>query len=232
MPKIPKCPEDLPSELRRYARELSEAWLRSDLRPKFEIRVARDWDELIRDWVSDDTMPLYIRKHRNNRGSLIEHNSGRMLIPTDNSVAHWCSVRAFECTVPSLQDIEAWQGADEIPIAYALGGAEGAEARYRCTISVLRQSLNDLGWSVRHIEPVGILPQRTQIEEIPIECLKEHFVRLLSPSNMFLVPKIWAGLGELPEMLEVARRFAPRGELIRLTAPRPTQLPQAVQSER
>lgn len=213
MPKIPKCPEDLPSELRRYARELSEAWLRSDLRPKFEIRVARDWDELIRDWVSDDTMPLYIRKGQAQRGSLIKHESGRTLIPTDNSVAQWCFALAYEGTVPSLQDIRARQKADGVPIAHALKRAERKLAKYHCTIGrALKPSLNDCGWKVCHIKCVGILPQRTQIEEIPIDCLKEHFVRLLSPSNMFLVPKAWAGIGELPEMIEAARRFALGGE--------------------
>lgn len=210
---IPRCPEELPAELRRYARELSEAWLRSGLRPVVKIGVARAWDELVQGWVNEPTMPLYIRKSQNNRGSLIEHNSGRILIPTDNSVAQWCFALAYERTVPSLQGIRAWQEADGVPIAQALKRAERELATYHCTIGrALDPSLNDSGWKVCHINRVGILPQRTQIEEIPIDCLKKHFVRLLSPSNMFLVPKAWAGLGELPEMLEAARLFALGGE--------------------
>lgn len=213
LPRIPECPEELPADLQQRMRELSEAWLRSDLRPIVESGVARAWDELVQDWVNDPTMPIYIRKSQNNRGSLVEHESGRMLIPADNSVAQWCAKLAYEGTVPSLQNIEEWQSAepDQIPIAQALRRAERDRARYRCTISVLRPSLNDRGWKICHINPVGILPQKTQIGEIPIDCLEKHFVRLLSPSNIFLVPKTWAGLGELPEMLETARRFALEG---------------------
>jgi len=136
-----------------------------------------------------------------------------MLIPTDNSVAQWCFALAYEGTVPSLQDIDERRGADKIPIAYALKRTEREQAKYKCTIGkVLKPSINDCGWRACHIKHVGILPKRTPIPEISIDCLKEHFVRFLSPSNIFLVPKAWAGLGELPEMLEVARRFALEGE--------------------
>lgn len=212
LPRIPKCPEELPVELQQRMRDLSEAWLRSDLRPVVESGVARTWDELVQDWVNEPTMPLYIRKSQSNRGSLIKHESGRMLIPTDNSVAQWCFALAYRGTVPRLQDVETWRSEDRIPIAHVLKTTERRVAEYHCTIGrALKPSLNDCGWKVCHIEPVGIRP-KTPLPEISIDCLKEHFVRLLSPSNMFLVPKAWAGLGELPEMIEVAKRFTLEGE--------------------
>jgi len=211
--KIPKCPEELQAELRQLVQDLSEAWLRSELRPVIESGVAHAWDQLIRDWVNEPTMPLYKRKSQNNRGSLIKHESGRTLIPTDNSVAQRCFALAYGGTTPKQQDIEAWWKSDKIPIAHALKSAERKQAKYQCTIGrALKPSLNGCGWKICHIEPVKIRPQRTQLCEIPIDHLEAHFVRLLSPSNMFLVPKAWAGLGELPEMIEAARRFALEGE--------------------
>jgi len=213
LPKIPECPEELPAEFRQRMRDLSDGWMRSGLRPVVESGVARAWDQLIRDWVNEPTMPLYIRKNQNNRGSLIKHESGRMLIPTDNSVAQWSAKLAYGGTTPKLQDIEAWWKSDKIPIAHALKSAERKQAKYQCTIGrALKPSLNGCGWKICHIEPVKIRPQRTQLCEILIDHFEAHFVRLLSPSNMFLVPKTWAGLGELPEMLEAARRFALEGE--------------------
>ncbi|WP_147444353.1 MULTISPECIES: hypothetical protein [Corallococcus] len=37
--------------------------------------------------------------------------------------------------------------------------------------------------------------------------LEEHLRHLLSPSNHFAVPKAWAGLGEIPEVIEVIRTY-------------------------
>ena len=66
-------------------------------------------------------------------------------------------------------------------------------------------NLNTLGWKVCHIEPVGMRKQGA-MAEFPLAELKSHMRRFLSVGNMFLVPKTHAGLGELPEVLEVFKR--------------------------
>ena len=41
--------------------------------------------------------------------------------------------------------------------------------------------------------------------EAPIASIEDHFRRLLAPDNLFVVPKVWSGLGEMPEMIAAAR---------------------------
>ena len=72
-------------------------------------------------------------------------------------------------------------------------------------------NLNQLGYTVRHITHVGLrrvpLQERTEIE------LVVHSLLFLSPVNMFVVPKEYAGLSELPEFIDEmddARAFAAR----------------------
>ena len=64
---------------------------------------------------------------------------------------------------------------------------------------------NSSGWKLCHIEPVG-LGRRGETVELPLNEIEDHFRRLMSPRNMFVVPKNRSGLGELPEMLEAVRR--------------------------
>lgn len=102
---------------------------------------------------------------------------------------------------PSLSDIRGLMARDEIPVAMAFSRAERQAARYSCNRNAV--NLNTLGWKVCHIEPVGI-KSAGGITELPIEAVLEHFRRYLSPGNMFLVPKVWSGLGEMPEMIRAA----------------------------
>ena len=37
---------------------------------------------------------------------------------------------------------------------------------------------------------------------MPINLLKKHYIKMMSPTNMFLVPRAWAGVAEIPEVLE------------------------------
>lgn len=169
-------------------------------------------------------MPLHIRKADGNRGSVVVHDSGRQLVPVDNSVAHWAFALALCGAKPTLSDVRLWIGEDRIPVAMALAKAEQAQATYRRLMPTAPRragsadaieavvaggmrfappSLNALGWKVCHIEPVGI--GRGDIRSLRMDTLTDHFRRYLDPSNMFLVPKAWSGLGEMPEMIDAAR---------------------------
>jgi hypothetical protein len=95
---------------------------------------------------------------------------------------------------------------DQIPIAMALAAAEKADARYRCT----RQAIpgpNQLGWKVAHIVDVG-LGYTGSLEAMSLERISDHMKRFLSPGNMFLVPKEYAGVAETPEFLDTFRERA------------------------
>ncbi|HNC85082.1 MAG TPA: hypothetical protein PK999_18665, partial [Nitrospira sp.] len=90
-----------------------------------------------------------------------------------------------------------------IPVAMVVTAEMQARATYKCSRSCF-ETPNKLGWKVCHIEPVG-LHGRASITERPILELQGHFRRLLSPSNMFLVPLILAGLGEIPHFIKAVR---------------------------
>lgn len=205
---IPSCPTQLPDLLQAQARRLCEEWIASPLRPQPSKQVHVHWTALIRDWADASSLPLFMRKHRGDRGSEIPHASGRILVPVDNSAAHWSLAAALEGVQPALGDIEKALRNDEIPVALAFKAQERERARYRCMRH--RVSLNALGWKICHIDDVGF-GGRIDLAEAPIERLKDHFVRYMTPANMFVVPLVWSGLGEMPEMIEAARRALKAG---------------------
>jgi hypothetical protein len=68
---------------------------------------------------------------------------------------------------------------------------------------------NKAGWKVCHVERVG-LATALPLAELPEFQLREHFRRLMAPGNMFVIPKKYSGLGELPEFCdEIARLLEP-----------------------
>jgi hypothetical protein len=90
------------------------------------------------------------------------------------------------------------------PIYFAL--SERARIKYKATLSSCAVNLNQDGWKLCHINPVG-LGSRVPIQDLPIGQLENHFRLLLKPSNHFLVPKRWSGLGEIPEVIDEIRKY-------------------------
>jgi len=48
---------------------------------------------------------------------------------------------------------------------------------------------------------------KTSPEQLPLDMLISHCCFFLKPSNHFLVPGPWAGLGEVPEIIDEIRKF-------------------------
>jgi hypothetical protein len=207
--EVPRCPASLPDDIRAHMRALVTAWWSHDGWPRPSPEVLGAWDHLLEEWIESREMPLYIRKDLP-RGQRLTHSSGRPLVPVDNSVAQWAFGLALQGICPSPAEIRALQERDEIPVAMILKRSERSEASYRCTLG--GHSLNKRGWKLCHIDPVrlggkGDIALRAGAE------LEAHFRRLLSPSNMFLVPCRWAGLGEIPEIIEAASKHVAEGVL-------------------
>jgi hypothetical protein len=181
---------------------LGKFWTEHPNRPRPKSDVRGHWEKLIHDWAMDDSLPLYVRKNSDNRGSIVRHKSRRLIVPTDNSPARWAFVSACQGDKPSLREIKGMVRRDLIPVAIALSRKESRKARYRRNLSELRKaSPNSAGWKVAHIDHVGLKVSRSP-RELNIQTLKEHFVKLMSPSNMFAIPKKYSGLAELPEFYE------------------------------
>ncbi len=71
---------------------------------------------------------------------------------------------------------------------------------YGCTLGS-GDNVNKRGWKLCHIEDVG-LNTKMAIETLSLESLVKHFKLLMAPSNHFLIPLDWGGLGEVPEVIE------------------------------
>ncbi len=200
MPSLSRCPEQLPSDLSSLIMSFGNAWALHPSRPKVAPHIANNWSRLLEGWVLTEDMPLFVRKHSNNRGCVINHTSGRVLVPCDNSPAHWAYILATQGKCPCLNDIKTLLTNDSIPIAMIMKAIERPIAKYYCTLSQAF-NVNEYGWKLAHIESVG-LNTRTHISSIPIERLVAQFRFLMAPSNMFVVPLAWAGLAEIKAVIQ------------------------------
>jgi len=204
---IPQAPSVAPSSIRDGLVSAALAWYDDPQRPRVPADMIHTWDGLLEAWVNEPSLPLFVRKARDNRGhALIHTESGRVIVPTDNSPAHWSMALALCGTCPELDELHALVAADRIPVAMVIKAAEKIQARYKCT----RQSTagpNQKGWKVAHVADVG-LGYTDAITEIALNELKAHFIRFLSPRNMFLVPKEYAGVAETPEFIAAFRERA------------------------
>jgi hypothetical protein len=196
-----RCPDPLPSELTDCIAGFAKAWAASAARPKVSDVTRRGWTELLDAWVADEELPLLIRRGSAGRGRILKHDSGRDLVPTDNSPADWAFSLALDGEVPTVRDLRDWFISDLIPIAMVLTREEKQAARYRCTRQ--RVSLGTLGWKIAHVAEVGL--GRVSLSTMALGLLQSHCRSFLDPRNMFLVPLQWSGLGEVPEVIAAVR---------------------------
>ena len=198
------CPDNLGVELTDSINQVARLWLHSPLRPTLSPDVLNGWSILLQSWISDKSLPILVRTTKGAPGSIIKHSTGRALIPTDNSPAQWSFTLAERGFVPTIDDIRHGFSSDRIPIAMAIKQKHKPATKYFCNLATLKDNPNNRGWKVAHIESVG-LRQRGEFQEMHIADLEAHFVRLLSPSNMFVVPKKWAGFSEIEEVVALFR---------------------------
>jgi len=174
-------------------------WAHSDLCPCIEPQIEHSWSRLLDEWVADKNLPLLVRKSSLVRGSEVIHATGRKIVPCDNAPAQWSCNLAVQGLVPTLAEIKAWFLDDAIPVSFAHKAKEKERRKYHCTLG--KFSVNKAGWKLCHIKPVG-LNSRTPLNDVGISELRRAFVDLLSPTNYFLLPIQWGGLGEAQEFIE------------------------------
>ena len=203
MSPIPAAPLLAPPSIQRGLAIAAEAWWEDPVRPRLGEEILLRWAALLNAWSDAEDLPLVVRKARDNRGHSLRHESGRTIVPSDNSPAHWALALAFNDVCPSLDEVRAMWAGDTIPIAMVMKAIERPAATYRCTRQTV-EGPNAKGWKVAHIRDVG-LGYTCDIERLPLRVLRDHFSRFLSPANMFLVPKAYAGVAETPEFIEIFR---------------------------
>lgn len=210
MSPIPPCPKEFSDDLTLRVRQLAHAWANSPLRPRVSASIRHAWHQLLDAWIADDRLPILVRRMREGRGRAIPHPSGRLIVPTDNSPANWAMTLALSGQCPSVDEVHALFDADAIPVAMAFKKQERPQARFRSTRARGAQ-LNQLGWKVAHVHPVGI-GYKGSLITVPVQDLIAHFRNFLWPGNMFVIPMIWAGLAELHEVADVVAHADEEGQ--------------------
>jgi hypothetical protein len=178
-------------------RHLAEEWRNSAERPQVKSEVLDHWDRLIEDYLERPDLPLLLRVSRGSRGEIVWHKSGRALVCTDNASANWSLSCALAGGMPTATAIHEELKAGRLPVGFALTRAERAVAHYKGTQRTKMDppNLNTIGWKVGHVVDIG-LNQPIPVETIEIERLCNHFRLFLHPRNMFVIPKVHAGLAE------------------------------------
>lgn len=206
MPGLLPAPLAAPESIRIGLTTAATAWYDDPSRPRLSGSICERWGALLDEWAAAEELPLIVRKARGNRGHVLQHHSGRAIVPADNSPAHWSLSLAFADVCPTLDEVRSMLASDQVPVAMVFNADEKQGARYRCTRQSVRGP-NQLGWKVAHIYDVG-LGYTGALAGISLDALRNHMKRFLAPGNMFLVPKEYAGVAETPEFLEAFRQRA------------------------
>ncbi len=198
---FPTC-QSLSPLMVSHIQELALDWADDPARQRVARDVTAHWDRLLNDWAADISLPLLVRKFSTTegRGNTVQHASGRVLVPADNSPAHWAFALAYFGVTPTLEDIHKWFDSDAIPVAWIFKTEERATATYLGKNASIRY-ITEHGWKVCHKQSIG-LARRGSISRVPETDLKHHFIHFLAPSNIFVIPKTVGGLGELPHFIE------------------------------
>ena len=183
-------------EIRNQISAIGRLWRFSEHNPKLSSDIIEAWDRLVLDWIEDKTMPLIVRRSKEQRGHTYYHPSGREIVVSDNTVAIWISNKILNSETETLTHIKEMLEHDEFPITFAFKKNEIIGARYTKTLG--KYALKD--WKVCHIDAIG-LNTKANIEDVPITVLEEHFRKYASPKNMFLLPQSIGGLGEISEFI-------------------------------
>lgn len=163
--------------------------------------VLNSWNDLISEWIEDESMPLIIRKSNCRGQEFINEKTGRKIIVSDNAFAVWVYRNVLEGKTYTLLEIKNKLINNEIPMVYALSKADKEKAKYTKPLGKDAISDGDNKWKLCHIERVG-LGTRQKIEQIDIETIKEKFKKYVNPMNMFLLPIDIGGLGEIREFID------------------------------
>jgi len=193
----------MPDEISQALRRIGAIWAASPVRPRIGFDVKKHWDALVEQWAASD-LPLIVRRS-GVRGNPIRHASGRTIILADNSPSQWAFTKAYDGAEFSVEDIRGLLAAERMPFAMVLKGEEKQKSAFKCTLDRL-DAVNTYRWKLCHIHEVG-LKSRVPTAELPLERLIRHFCLLLRPSNHFLVPMAWSGVGEVPEVIAEIAQF-------------------------
>jgi hypothetical protein len=145
--QIPKWnSEKINNEIENRIKDISIFWKKSSIAPTVKPEVIDHWDNLLEEWATDKSLPLYVRKRSGTilYGEVNKHSTGRDLVLTDNYPALWSFVSAYRGERPSIADIKRKIKDDEIPIAMGIKRND-PRVEFKCTMK------RDPNWRYCHI---------------------------------------------------------------------------------
>jgi hypothetical protein len=178
-------------DLRPALTDLGRRWAESPHRPRPTPAALAGWDAALATWIAGE-LPVIVRDARN-RGTTILNASGRSILLADNSPANWAFALALLGEAPDPSGWSAETLPQHVQLTFLTKGAAA------------KRDLNRVGWKICHIDPVSDRRRYSQ-ETAPFELLSAEFLRLMSPRNIFLIPKAIAGAGEIPRSSQPSRR--------------------------
>lgn len=191
------------SDQNKLLRKIGFDWAINDMRPGFvqDDAQAKVWRAAIERIALDADIPVLVRKQRNDRARRLTHEiSRRVIVPTDNSPAHWSFTSAFDKRYSSAdQIVEALKTGTAIPVAQVYPAGVAGHG-YGVALNA-QFSVNGRGWKLAHLKGIG-LGGNQLIQARQLTTLIEHCRLFLSPDNLFVVPTAWAGLAEVPAFIE------------------------------
>lgn len=188
-------------EIRMKIKEIGILWRNSPNNPRIDVEVLTNWNNLIEEWIADKDMPLIIRKETNKRGQSFVHPCGREIIVSDNTVAIWAYSNVLKGTVFTVSQIKELLRQNELPVVFMATKEIQAKAKY--TKPLGSYALSD--WKLCHIQPVGF-NTNTNIEDLEISDIEDHFRKYVNPNNMFVLPKEIGYLGEIDVFIDEQKR--------------------------
>ena len=188
-------------DIRQKIKEIGILWRNSPHNPLIDSEVVKKWENLIEEWVADETMPLIIRKETSKRGQAFNHPCGREIIVSDNTVAIWVFSNVLKGKVFTLSDIKELLQNNELPMVFMATKEIKAKAKYTKSLGSLCLS----NWKVCHIQPVGF-NTNTSIEDLEISDIEDQFRKYVNPNNMFVLPKEIGYLGEIDVFIKEQKR--------------------------
>ena len=187
-------------EMLELISELGKKWRDSEENPSHSAELLEHWERIVYAWKDDHELPLVIRKHSESRGQERIHKTGRKIVLTDNSFSQWIFYNILNNEQKySLSELKLLIADDKIPFSFAIKKTDLSKVKYKTPLG--KFCINKDGWKLCHIEPVG-LKSPLRVEEMDIERLQDHFVKLANPKNMFVLPLEIGGLGEIDEFIK------------------------------
>lgn len=191
----------------QYAKQLSNSikiiakeWRNISQNLVFDKQVLNHWNILTSSWIESNNIPLIIRSKKYPKGIEIIHETGRKIIPSDNSPALWIAEQILHKNEPTLDEIESCIHAMEIPFSFIQKKNTNLNLKYK-TSCTYNKILTKKEWKLCHINNVG-LNKKGDISKLNIEFLKGKSFNLINPYNFFLLPKTIGGLGEISYFIE------------------------------